>query len=253
MTYNYDELFFDYIERGVISSARRILPALQRELCIGSVLDVGCGRGLWLAEWRHLGVTVTTGVDGAYVDRERIAIPVDCFVALDLSDFFDLGKTFDLVQCLEVGEHISPGKSKQLVANLVHHGRLILFSAATKGQGGEFHINERSLDFWRGLFEEYDFLPFDYIRPLFRKDGRVEPWYRYNTILYIHTSAFSELSPNILRRQIPQSVSIPAATSLLWSTRCALLRQLPESLVTKIARYKHKVSVFRDRIATNRI
>jgi len=44
------EVCLDYIEREAISSACKFVAALT-PLKIKSVLDVGCGRGTWLAEW----------------------------------------------------------------------------------------------------------------------------------------------------------------------------------------------------------
>jgi hypothetical protein len=66
-----------------------------------------------------------------------------------------------LVQSLEVAEHLDAQAADEFVDNLVRHGRLILFSAALPGQGGERHINEQPLDDWRSRFlaRGYEALP----------------------------------------------------------------------------------------------
>ncbi len=132
----YNDEFFDYIERGSRASARRFVSLLIPALNPSSVLDVGCGRGAWLNEWKRAGVPSIHGIDGAYVNNTRILIDRSEFDAVDLSQPFDLGRRFDLVTSLEVAEHLPPATSKNFVASLVRHGDLILFSAAPLGQGG---------------------------------------------------------------------------------------------------------------------
>ena len=92
-----------------------------------------------------------TGVDGPYVDRCKLLIDAGDFHAADLAAPIDLGRQFDLVQSLEVAEHLPAAKAEQFVETLTAHGSRILFSAAVPGQGGENHINEQLPDYWRAL------------------------------------------------------------------------------------------------------
>jgi 2-polyprenyl-3-methyl-5-hydroxy-6-metoxy-1,4-benzoquinol methylase len=71
-----------------------------------SVVDVGCGVGHWLAEFQRLGVDDVTGVDGGYVDRDRLRIPVECFHAHDLGEPLRLSRAFDLAMSVELAEHL---------------------------------------------------------------------------------------------------------------------------------------------------
>jgi hypothetical protein len=64
-----------------------------------------------------------------------------------------MGRRFDLVQSLEVGEHLPLSAAETLVDSLTTASDRVLFSAAVKGQGGEFHVNEQPLAFWQELFE----------------------------------------------------------------------------------------------------
>jgi 2-polyprenyl-3-methyl-5-hydroxy-6-metoxy-1,4-benzoquinol methylase len=133
---------------------------------INSVLDVGCATGTSLAAWLEAGVPDIRGIDGSYVDPSQLDIEERLFTAGDLSLPISLNRTFDLVQSLEVAEHINPDAAATFVDTLVQHSNgLILFSAAPPGQGGESHINERPYDFWRRLFGHRGYEPFDYIRP----------------------------------------------------------------------------------------
>ena len=117
-THAYDDKYFDYIEIGSRRSAVPLIALMRRYLHVSSVLDVGCGRGVWVDEWRRAGVEDALGVDGSYVDPDRWAVPATHMVALDVSLPFRLERHFDLVQSLEVAEHISASRADTLIDNL---------------------------------------------------------------------------------------------------------------------------------------
>lgn len=244
--YAYDPLFFDYIEQGAIRSARAIAPLVLGALGAQSVLDVGCGAGAWLSVYRECGVTDVRGVDGTYVRRDQLLIPPDEFRAVNVSERFSLGRTFDLVQSLEVAEHLPRDASRTFVANLVAHGPCVLFSAAVPGQGGEHHTNERPLEYWRALFAEHHYVPYDIVRPRIPGDAAVEAWYAYNTLLYVDETHAS-LPPDVLQMRIADGAPIPNVASLAYRIRYAILRSLPVALVTRLAILKHSMVVARRR------
>ena len=239
--YAYDDNFFDYLEEGARRSARLIVPLVRDLFDIGSVLDVGCGRGDWLREWCNLGVTDIVGVDGAYVDDTRLAIPTDKFVKYDLSEPFVLQRRFDLVQSLEVGEHIAEACADTFVANLAAHGDIILFSAAVPGQGGEFHVNEQPYAYWRDKFAAYGFRTFDWLRPRIGHLSVVEPWYRYNTLLFARGAALDRAAADLLRTEIRHDRPVPIRAPLSWRLRNGILAQLPQTFVHQLAILKHKL------------
>jgi SAM-dependent methyltransferase len=237
----YDPEFYRYIESGAIRSAKCAVPLVLRELSPSTVLDVGCGAGAWLAEYANLGITNFLGVDGDYVRRDQLLIPADRFQGVDVAQDFDLGSRFDLVQCLEVGEHIPHSASATLVSNLTKHGDRILFSAATPGQGGVNHINEQTLDFWRGLFAARGYKPFDLFRPRLKKMHAIESWYRRNMILYVRETAITSVSPAVLAAAIADGVKIADYGSIAFRALSRLLSPLPVSSVSKLARAKHSI------------
>src|SRR5262249_53080992 len=69
------ERFFHGADQTAAAAAAGLLPHIGAEMRIGSVLDVGCARGVWLAWWLRHGVPDVVGVDGPYVDPEQLAIP----------------------------------------------------------------------------------------------------------------------------------------------------------------------------------
>jgi SAM-dependent methyltransferase len=247
--YAYDNDFFSYIEEGARRSAQVIVPLIGSLLHTASVLDVGCGRGVWLREWRDKGVTDVIGVDGPYLDNAQLAIPSNAFVKRDLSKQFALGRRFDLVQSLEVGEHIDAAHVDTFVANLVAHGDVILFSAAVPGQGGEFHVNEQPHTYWRDKFAARGYRTFDWLRPRVSGIAAIEPWYRYNTLLFVHDDALAHLPAELLAAEIPHYQPVPIRAPLLWRIRNEILAQLPQAVVHELAILKHKLILMRRALA----
>lgn len=237
--HEYDEEFFEYIERGSIASAQRFCGYLAPLLGVRSVLDVGCGRGAWLREWRRAGVGIASGVDGPYVRRESLLIPPEDFTAVDLSSSFDLGRRYDLACSLEVAEHLPAACSATFIASLVAHSDLVLFSAATPGQGGENHINEKPLSEWQALFAAQGYEAYDLLRPVFRADRNVEPWYRFNSVLYAHERIRTSLPPAVQETRAGPG-RLAEVGDLGWQVRKSVLRLLPVSTVTTLSRWNYQ-------------
>jgi len=158
------------------------------------------------------------------------------FVMADLSSRFNLGRRFDFVQCLEVAEHLPRARSETLVADLVAHADVVLFSAAPPGQGGEFHINERHYDFWKALFFRHGYIAFDCVRPNIGHMKTIPFWYRYNMILYVKSDGTRKLSAEALVHELAPDASIADVAPLTFRTRKALLRLLPAALIDGLAR-----------------
>jgi SAM-dependent methyltransferase len=184
----YDKAYYASIGRAAESSAKVIVPLVQDLIGPRSVLDVGCGNGIWLDAYRRAGVADCFGVDGAGAE-EVLRIPEDHFSVRDLTIPLDLGRQFDLVQSLEVAEHLPALSAGNFIRSLTRHGDVVLFSAAIPYQGGTGHLNEQWPDYWAGLFRERGFEPYDWLRPQVWGDGRVAWWYAQNTLLFVRSGA----------------------------------------------------------------
>lgn len=241
MGHIYTDEFYDYIDEGARSSARRLIAAVQPWLGAKSVLDLGSGRGVWLAEWQAAGVQDVLGVDGDYVERARLAIPEPCFKAADLTQPVDLGRKFDVAQSLEVGEHLPTEASEGLVESLTRAADRVIFSAAVTGQGGEFHINEQPLSFWQDMFAKRGYTAFDCVRPRLAGHDDVEPWYRYNTVLYANAAGRVGLPQEVLDTEVPAGQSVQNGGSASWRLRRGLVSMLPRGTVTWIAQRRAAV------------
>lgn len=245
--YQYQDDFFAYQQVGSLASAKSIVPLMLKYLKTKSVLDVGCGAGAWVLAYLESGVADVVGVDAEYVQEEQLLFDGSKFRAIDITKPFRLQRSFDLVQCLEVAEHLAPAASETLVDNLVAHAPVVVFSAAPPGQGGEHHINERSYEFWRQLFANRDYLCFDFIRPMIRLSFGVESWYRYNMMLFVQREAVDSLHPSVRMTLVQPEVPVQDISPLIHRVRKKILSLLPSSAITQLASLKHRVTLLRRR------
>lgn len=114
-------------------------------------LDVGCGTGAALEFVLRRGI-LAQGLEFSNLAINQSGMEKH-IVKCDLTHPVNLGKLFDVVWCYEVAEHLPESAAEQLVITLAAHGRMIVFSAARPGQGGDGHINEQEKDYWRFKFE----------------------------------------------------------------------------------------------------
>jgi SAM-dependent methyltransferase len=183
----YTALYFAELDVTASSSAPAIATSIARRFEPRSVIDVGCGTGALLAALKQLGVA-TLGLEHAeaarVVCRQR---------GLDVRDF-DLegdtdaaGDRFDLAVCLEVAEHLPARAGDRLVALLCRIAGTVLFTAATPGQGGTDHVNERPHAYWVARFRRHGFTldegPTRAIRAEWRAAGTAD-WYSCNALVF---------------------------------------------------------------------
>lgn len=171
----------------------------------GSVLDIGCGPGLFLNEFKELGVTEVYGIDHKIDQKLRSKYLSDSeYHDHNLNTNVDLGTRFDLALCLEVAEHLSDLHAKTLVQSICKHADLVLFSAAIPYQGGIDHINEQWPEYWIELFHSQNYTCYDVIRPAIWDDEQIEWWYRQNTFIFSKhaVQAFEELPSFMAKRLV---------------------------------------------------
>jgi SAM-dependent methyltransferase len=235
--YRYQADFYRYLSSFAVDSAELVVPVLAGVLPIKNVVDFGCGQGAWLSVWRRTGAAVT-GVDGAYVDTGGLLIDPALFVAADLGEPIDLGRRFDLVQSLEVAEHLPAAEAQQFVDTLTSHGSCVVFSAAVPGQGGEHHVNEQPLDYWRALFRRRGFVAVDYLRPLIADAAAIAWWYRCNIILYVAEDHLGALPEAVRARRVADCEPLDDYRTFPLRLRHELTRHLPVGAVSRLSRLR---------------
>lgn len=197
MVARYDRKFYEDYRAHSLASARAVLTTLYGSVQPGSVVDLGCGIGTWLAAAKDLGSSEILGVDGDHVDRDQLLIPPERFLPADLSRPADLGKDarrYDLAMSLEVAEHLPESSAASFVEALTRFSDLVLFSAAIPHQGGTGHINEQWPSYWGAAFARQGYRMIDLIRPSHWQDPQVAYYYAQNCFLYVAESALDEHS-----------------------------------------------------------
>lgn len=225
----YDEDFYDTINAGSLRSAEVVVPLVLAYTGARRVIDFGCGEGAWLSMFREFGCDIM-GVDGPYVDTNRLLIPKVHYIPADLehlaaSDFTDLWDGgADLAVSLEVAEHLRPEAADQFVACLCWHADTVLFSAAVPGQGGTGHVNEQWPAYWVEKFEEQGFQVTGALRWRIwdQAPDPVENWYAQNLLLAVRRETFEARDEELKELFVgPESLPFAIVHPVLYDARRA--------------------------------
>lgn len=148
----YSQSFFSRTLRQAGPSAPAVVKILFEHFRPRSVIDVGCGIGIYLKEFEKLGVEIS-GLDGSReaIENSLVGGRISLF---DLRRPLEPGKKFDLCLCIEVAEHLEKEYAGRLVDSFSGLAPVIFFTAATPGQAplSYGHVNEQRHSFWISLF-----------------------------------------------------------------------------------------------------
>ncbi len=179
-------------------SAKEVVPILIELFKPKSVVDVGCGLGDWLHEFKKNKIEDILGIDGDWVSKQNLFISRKFFLEKNLTTELNLNKKFDLAISLEVAEHIPQHAADTFIKTLTSLSDNIIFSAAIPGQGGQNHLNEQWHEYWISKFEKHGFYFHDIIRPLIWKNEKVEWWYKQNIFYFSKTPSQEVAYLNII-------------------------------------------------------
>jgi SAM-dependent methyltransferase len=231
-TATYNSEFFERQFEGSLRSARVVVPLVTELVRPDSVVDVGCGLGTWLLQFKDHGANRILGMDGDYVDSSSLLIPRDCFRAIDLNQPVGIDEKFDLAVCLEVAEHLRKTSAERLIDFLCRLAPVILFSAAMPMQGGTNHINEQWPDYWAALFARNGYSRIDAVRKQIWKNSAVEWWYRQNIFLFAQEDSIGSYPGLVESRAEPDDLVLVHRDILeqhVWLP--AVLKRLPARIV----------------------
>jgi SAM-dependent methyltransferase len=175
-----------YVDREkVLESARIIVPLVLKLISPKSVIDIGCGTGEFLNVFRQEGIKDVLGVDGDWVNKDKLMFLPEFFMSFNLEEDLILDRRFNLVVCLETAEHLKKESAERFVKNLTELGDVILFSGAIPGQGGIGHLNEQLASYWVNLFSKEGYVVIDVIRKQIWNSKNVSFYYKQNTLLFV--------------------------------------------------------------------
>ncbi len=247
MSIFYTTRFYDRDLERTSRSASAIVPYLVNGLAtegakpLGSVIDIGCGRGVWLRSFAANGVSKVAGRDGPWTGIDRLLIDPACFTATDLSQPFAPSERFDLAMSLEVAEHIDAANADCFVDNLVQLSDTILFSAAIGGQGGQHHVNEQPLSYWLGKFRARGYQLYDVIRPRFWANDDVCWWYRQNMVVFCNTDSAHKTALDAMLTDAPAIVDLVHPAGFSEKARLANLFSPEEYVGLWVTQLKKRV------------
>lgn len=221
------------------TSAKEVVPILMELFQVESVADVGCGLGSWLHVFQKNGVSKILGLDGHWVDKNKLLIDEINFREINLIKPPLIQEEFDLVSCLEVAEHLPQEAASTLVSFLTSLGDTIIFSAAIPGQGGQNHINEQWPDYWADLFAQHDFKFYDIIRPKIWNNENIQWWYRQNIFvvsrkeLNYPSSNLSLIHPELMKEKTKENQKIKSGSMGLKYSLNILAKSLKKFIFRK--------------------
>jgi SAM-dependent methyltransferase len=221
MKLDYSSEYYSRLKEGAASSAKAVVPEVMELIRPRSVIDLGCGTGAWLAEFKRRGVTDVLGVDGSHIPLSQLEIDPDEFISADLLQPLRLRSYFDLAMSLEVAEHLGEEQADEFVDTLTRLASIVLFSAAIPFQGGAHHVNEQWPAYWTARFETRKYIALDPFRSQLWERSDVDWWYAQNIVLYVRHDQISNYSwiSDTTERGIPTFVHPQNYLRQTWENR----------------------------------
>lgn len=141
---------FDIIAEEELPWAKRLAEWVKNELAPKTVLDIGCGPGI------YVNCLTDLGIDALGIDIDERVKNHDNLRYQSLFDLQD--EHAEVVFCMEVAEHIDAVHADRIVEKVsaaVDH--TLIWTAAIPGQGGVGHINLQDPGHWAEKFETHGF------------------------------------------------------------------------------------------------
>ena len=193
MKAKYSQDYYTIHLTGARSSANEILGLISTFYMPSSVIDFGCGSGIWIKIAKEIFHAKVLGVDQhPYSDIDMFIDSCE-YCLHDLETPLPAKQKYDLAISVEVAEHITEKYADIFINSLCDHSDVILFSAAIPMQGGTGHVNEQPCSYWADKFKQHGYSALDWLRPALWNSRNVEIWYRNNSILYVSDSKLEEL------------------------------------------------------------
>jgi SAM-dependent methyltransferase len=114
-----------------------------------SIVDAGCGTGLYLAQFK---AQDKLGFDYSIQAFDESVKQFD-IIGGDLSQPMNLFRRFNVCLCLEVLEHIEEEHADTVVDNLSYLSDTLIVSAALPHQPGLNHVNCQPQSYWEEKFK----------------------------------------------------------------------------------------------------
>jgi len=192
----YTQNFYESVSARADLASKAIFSIFGDLFEVASIKDIGCGNGTWLRESLNnnsirsrIGYDLSSAIESSIPFNNEDIIFRETDLELKNCDF----DFTELTLCLEVAEHLTSESAIRLVERICDKSNFVIFSAATPGQGGFNHINEREFKYWISLFNSRGYIAFDIFREKIQSQTRIPTFYRNNIFLFIKTQEFNRL------------------------------------------------------------
>lgn len=144
--------YYKSINEEEAPQAKKLGELLQKMYKpVESVVDIGCGTGLYLKEFK--GIQYGFDISEDAFDETVIQVQRNLVDIRDLTKPMNVPLKSSLALCLEVVEHIGDENVDILVENLCKWSDLIVMTASPPGQAGLNHVNCQPQKYWDEKFE----------------------------------------------------------------------------------------------------
>lgn len=183
----YDNKFFKNTIKLEADSAAQFVEVILKYYTPDSLVDIGCGAGLYLKEFAQRGIKRLTGLDGSPAAREEFLLSKRKLAIFDLTEKYNFKKKYDLGLCLEVAEHLKAEDADILIETVTAAADDIIFTAAAVGQGPRSigHINEQPPGYWIKKFKHKNFSYLKSRTEVMRKEMKAKGvvWWLVNNLM----------------------------------------------------------------------
>ena len=146
-----------------------IADQIVRQIGPRTVLDAGCAMGFLVESLRDRAVEAY-GLDVSEYAIQRVRPDIRRYCWVD-SVTDALPQRYDLIVCIEVLEHLSPGEAEVAIANLCAHTDDALFSSTPLDYKEATHVNVQPPEHWAELFARHSLY-----RDVDFDAGFITPW-----------------------------------------------------------------------------
>lgn len=152
----YSKTYYASLNKEESDQAKMLAKILTKLYNPKSVVDIGCGTGLYLAPFN---IEIKYGVDISAVafDPELKKESSRNLIVKDLTKPKAIPLKTDLAICLEVVEHVGDENVEVLMDNIVSASDILVVTSAPPGQAGLNHVNCQPQEYWQKKFEARGF------------------------------------------------------------------------------------------------
>ena len=196
MRYDLDEAYTeDFLGWNNNAAQQKILaeyfvPKIMKDFQPKYVLDVGCGTGQWLDEYRKYNIKAI-GIEGSSNAWEVMSEETkEVVVEWDLRDTMHEEEwSIDFAQCFEVAEHIEEKYADIFMHNLLKDDPdVVLFTAASPNQNGSYHVNCQEREYWMTKMKNMGYLFNQHLLDKIKSWGEPDNcplWWRSNLMVFV--------------------------------------------------------------------